>query len=767
MTNHLMRIVRARTNNLKNVTIDIPKYRIVAFTGVSGSGKSSLLFDTIAAESQRQLAETYSTFVRNRLQHFGQPDADYLENLPASIVVDQHRLGGNARSTVGTVTEIYALLRLLFSRIGTPHVGESSLFSFNNQDGMCPDCQGLGTVQSIDENALFDRKRSLDEGAIRFPGFEPASWRWKRYALSGFFDTTKPLESYTSEEWKRLTVEEGTPVTAPKPGWPKTTTYEGVLPRLRRSFLDREESQLSNIEREALARVTQSSTCPTCGGGRLNAKALSSRIAGYNIAECAAMEAGELLDFLHGIHEPTMRPVISSMTEKLESMIDIGLDYLCLDRGTSGLSGGESQRIKMIRYLGSSLSDIAYIFDEPSVGLHARDVHHLGELLIRLRDKGNSVLLVEHDPDLINIADHVIDMGPQAGHMGGEVVYQGSVAGLIAAETATGQGIRKSSPLNQTQRVPSGWLNIRDQSMFNVQNLSTDIPLGVLTVIAGVAGSGKSTLANRILPRLYPDVVVIDQTELHGSLRSTPASYLGVLDEIRRTFARQCGKPVGLFSTNAAGACPSCKGRGVIRTDLAFLDTVESVCEACSGSGYSEEARAIQFKQYSIDQVMRMRVPEVRRLFIGQRKVTDALGHMEQVGLGYLQIGQRLSTLSEGERQRLKLAKELGSTGRIYVFDEPTTGLHMKDVEHLIHLFRVLSNRGITLIIVEHNLDVIAAADHIIEMGPGAGKHGGQIIYQGSPIDMLQDHHSVTGPFLAKYLSKESIPSDCLIAASS
>ena len=762
MTERPIRVMRARTNNLKNVTLDIPTHQIVAFTGVSGSGKSSLLFDTIAAESQRQLAETYSTFVRNRLPHFGQPDVDRIENVPASIVIDQRRLGGNARSTVGTVTEIYALLRLLFSRIGKPHIGESSLFSFNNPHGMCPQCQGLGTVRTIDENALFDRTRSLDDGAIRFPGFEPSSWRWKRYALSGFFDTTKPLERYTDEQWQRLTIEEGTPVTAPKPGWPKTTRYEGVLPRLRRSFLEREDSELSTVEREALARVTKSGPCPACKGGRLNPTVLACRIGEHNIADCAAMEASDLLDFVSGIGEPEMQPVLSSMTEKLASMIDIGLDYLSLDRGTSGLSGGESQRIKMVRHLGSSLAGIAYIFDEPSVGLHARDVKHLGELLIRLRDRGNSVLLVEHDPDLICIADQVIDMGPQAGQSGGEVVYQGTVAGLRDAETATGRGFRKQHRINMTPRTPSGWINIRHQSMFNVQDLSTDIPLGAITVVAGVAGSGKSTLTNRILPALRPDVVVIDQTELRGSSRSTPASYLGALGEIRRVFARQSGKPVGLFSNNAAGACPTCKGRGVVRTDLAFLDTVESVCDVCGGSGYNAEARAIRVKGYPIDQVMRMRAPDVRRLFDGDSEIRETMARMEQVGLGYLQIGQRLSTLSGGERQRLKLAKELGLSGQIYVFDEPTSGLHTQDIERLIQLFGTLVEQGITLIIVEHNLDMIAAADHVIEMGPGAGKYGGHIIYQGGPAGLQTEPKSVIGPFLCAYLKNQPSHSVCL-----
>ena len=430
--------------------------------------------------------------------------------------------------------------------------------------------------------------------------------------LSGFFDTTKPLSAYSDEEWQRLTVEEGTPVTDSKPGWPKTTVYEGVMPRLRRSFLERDDVDMSEAEREALNRVTSSGPCSACGGGRLNPAVLSCRIAGRNIAECARMEAGDLLEFIRGFHEPEMRPVVMSLSEKLESMIDIGLDYLSLDRGTSGLSGGESQRIKMIRHLGSSLADIAYIFDEPSVGLHARDVHHLGQLLVRLREKGNSVLVVEHDPDLIAIADHVIDMGPGAGKSGGAIVYQGAVAGLLQADTSTGLGFRKSHELNQKPSKPTGWLRIQNQSMFNVHDLSVDIPLGVMTVIAGVAGSGKSTLANRILPRLRSDVVVIDQSELRGSARSTPASYLGIMDDIRREFARASAKPVGLFSANAAGACPVCKGRGTVKTDLAFLDAVEAACEACDGSGYCADARSVRVNGYSIDQIMEMRAPEAQ-----------------------------------------------------------------------------------------------------------------------------------------------------------
>jgi excinuclease UvrABC ATPase subunit len=753
-TERPMRIVRARTNNLKNVTVEIPKRQIVVFTGVSGSGKSSLLFDTIAAESQRQLAETYSTFVRHRLLGFPPPDADGLENLPASIVIDQRRLGGSARSTVGTATEIYALLRLLFSRCAQPHIGESSIFSFNNPEGMCSTCQGLGTVEAIDEAALFDRNLSLDAGAIRFPGFEPGSWRWKRYVLSGFFDTAKPLERYDAAEWRLLTIAEGTPVTSPKPGWAKSTVYEGVLPRLRRSFIRREPDDLSADEQAALARVVVRGACPECHGARLNARVRSCKLAGKNISDCASMEAGELMSFVRGIDSPEMRTVVTATAEKLQSMIDIGLDYLSLDRGTADLSGGESQRIKMIRHLGSSLADIAYILDEPSVGLHARDVHQLGELLVRLRDKGNTVLVVEHDPDVIAIADHVIDMGPGAGATGGEVVFQGTVAELGRGATATGRALRARREVNRQPRTPSGAIAIRNQSLFNVHELSVDIPLGVLTVVAGVAGSGKSTLVDRLVPRVEPEVVRIDQSPLAGSSRSTPASYLGILGAIRRRFAAESGAPVGLFSANAMGACPRCKGIGTIRTDLAFLDSVEAPCEDCHGTGYSEEARRVRHKGHSIADVMTMRMPEARALFGTEDTIAAALGRMERVGLAYMALGQRLSTLSGGERQRLKLAAELARHGRIYAFDEPTTGLHMVDVDRLIDLFNALVDDGDSVIVVEHNLNVIAAADHIIEMGPGAGKRGGTITYEGTPAGIMNAKTSVTGPFLKRHLSR-------------
>jgi excinuclease UvrABC ATPase subunit len=755
-----MRIVRARTNNLKNVTVEIPKRQIVVFTGVSGSGKSSLLFDTIAAESQRQLAETYSTFVRHRLLGYPAPDADRLENLPASIVIDQRRLGGSARSTVGTATEIYALLRLLYSRTGKPHIGESSVFSFNNSDGMCATCEGLGTVDSIDESALFDRNLSLDEGAIRFPGFEPGSWRWKRYVLSGFFDPAKALKDFTADEWRLLTVESGTPVTLPKPGWAKSTEYEGVLPRLRRSFMHRDADDLSTEERNALARIVISGLCPECHGTRLNSRVLSCRIADKNIADCASMEPSELIAFLSGIDNLEMRTVVAATVEKLQSMIEIGLDYLTLDRGTAGLSGGESQRIKMIRHLGSSLADIAYILDEPSVGLHARDVHQLGELLTKLRNKGNSVLVVEHDPDVITIAEHVIDMGPGAGAHGGEVVYQGSVAGLAKANTATARGLQALRDINREPRTPSGSIEIRKQSLFNVRNLSADIPLGVMTVVAGVAGSGKSTLVDRILPRIEPKIVRIDQSALNGSSRSTPATYLGILDPIRRRFASASGKPVSLFSSNALGACPTCKGIGVVKTDLAFLDSIETPCEDCGGSGYSAEARTVRYKGHSIAEVMSIRVPDAQDVFREDAPIASALLRLDRVGLAYMTLGQRLSTLSGGERQRLKLATELVRAGHIYVFDEPTTGLHMLDVDRLIALFNSLVEGGDTVIIVEHNLDVIAAADHIIEMGPGAGRRGGQIIFSGTATALLEARNSVTAPFLRRHLERHQMTAE-------
>lgn len=746
-----MEVVGARTNNLRNVTVSIPKHRIVVFTGLSGSGKSSLVFDTIAAESQRQLNETYPTFVRHRLPKYGTPDADRLANLPVSILVDQKKLGGNARSTVGTATDIQALLRLIFSRAGKPHVGESSIFSFNNPEGMCPTCEGLGKVDDIDLDALIDRDRSLTEGPFRFPGWQAGSARWKRYALTGFFDNDKPLRRYTKDEWRQLTEDNGTPVTDPLPGWYESTVYEGVLPRFRRSYLTRDPDALSALEREALARVRTRLSCPDCGGGRLKAEVLASKIKGRNIADCAAMEIDELIGFLKTLHVAEMGTAVAALIDRLEAMIGLGLDYLSLDRETPSLSGGESQRVKMVRHLGISLSDIAYIFDEPSTGLHPRDVHQVTELLARLRDKGNSVLVVEHDPDVITIADHVIDMGPGAGRDGGRVMFEGTLPELLNADTMTARALAAPRVMRSELLAPKGWLQIRGATLHNLRGVDVDVPLGVMTAVVGVAGSGKSSLTT-VLARQHSEIVRIDQSALGGSRRSTPATYLGVHDHIRARFAAASGRAAGLFSSNSAGACPVCRGLGVIRTDLAFMDASETVCEACGGTGYSDEALVVKLDGRTIADVAAMTAADAHAAFHKNAAICLPLERMEEVGLGYMPIGQQLASLSGGERQRLRLADELGRNGTIYLLDEPTTGLHMTDVDRLLHLFDGLLDRGKTLIVVEHNLEIVAQADWVIEMGPGAGRRGGKLVHTGTPESLTRATGSITGEFLAKYI---------------
>jgi excinuclease UvrABC ATPase subunit len=748
-----MEIRGARTNNLKNVDVSIPKLEIVVFTGVSGSGKSSLVFDTVAAESQRQLNETYSTFIRHRLPHYGVPDVDALANLPVSILVDQKRLGGNSRSTVGTATDIYALLRLLFSRIGKPFVGEASVFSFNNLEGMCPTCEGLGRVDNIDAEALLDRSKSMNQGPFRFPGWHAGSARWKRYAFTNFFDNDKPLSNYSASEWRRLTVEDDIPVTDPLPGWYQSTAYEGVLTRFRRNYLTKDRDRMNEGERDALARVVTSEPCPSCAGGRLKPEVLNCKIAGKSIADCSAMEIDDLIRFLSAVSAPETAIVVATLIDRLNAMISLGLDYLTLSRETPSLSGGESQRVKMVRHLGSSLSDIAYIFDEPSTGLHPRDVHQVTELLARLRDKGNSVLVVEHDPDVIAVADHIIDVGPDAGQAGGKIVFQGDLAQLRKASTKTAKAFSAERKLKEAPRQARGALEIRGATRHNLHHVDVDFPLGVMTVVAGVAGSGKSTLTRSVLARRYPEIVCIDQSALGGSRRSTPASYLGIHDHIRNLFAKASGKPASLFSSNSAGACPICRGLGVIRTDLAFMDATEAECEACDGTGYSDEARAVSWQGHSIDRIAGLSVVAAEELFMQEKTIAAPLERMKQVGLSYMPLGQQLNSLSGGERQRLRLAEELGSESRIYLLDEPTSGLHMTDVARLLALFDALIEQGKSLIVVEHNVEVIARADWIIEMGPGAGKRGGKLIFEGTPQDMLAARNSVTGPFLRRYLA--------------
>jgi excinuclease ABC A subunit len=747
----VIRIRGARENNLRNVSVDIPKKRITVFTGVSGSGKSSLVFDTIAAESQRQLNDTFSTFVRHRLPHHAQPDADSLQNLCASIVIDQRRLGGNARSTVGTATDILALLRLLFSRIGQPFVGYSNVFSFNHPDGMCPRCEGLGKVDTVDVERLFDRRLSLNQGAIRFSAFAVGGYRWKRYVESGLFDNDKPLKDFSDDEWHTLLQAQDVPIDNPGPGWPPTSRYEGVLPRIRRNFLGRNVDEIKGLDRAEWDRLVTAGPCPQCHGARLNDKVLSCRIAGRNLADWCSLEVTELLPVVRMVDAALAATLVPVIAYRLQHVIDIGLGYLSLGRETTSLSGGESQRVKMVRHLGSSLSDMSYIFDEPSVGLHPRDVARLGTLLRHLRDKGNTVLVVEHDPDVITMADHVIDMGPGAGDAGGRVVFEGSVAALRQADTPTGRCLSRPARVNRAPRAPTGWLPLQHVNLHNLKDVSVAIPEGALTVVTGVAGSGKSSLINGAFVRTYPEAVCIDQGALGGSRRSNTATYTGILDPIRRLFAKANTASASLFSANSGGACPVCKGLGTTETDLAFMEPIVSICERCRGRRFTDEVLQYRLRGKNIGEVLAMRVAEAQAFF-DEDDIRPALDRLDEVGLAYLPLGQPLSSLSGGERQRLKLATELAQSGRLYVFDEPTSGLHLSDIDRLLRLFDRLIERGATVIVIEHQLDVIASADWLIDMGPEAGHAGGRVMFEGTVADMLARGAGETAAHLRRHV---------------
>lgn len=743
-------VTGARENNLKNVTISIPKKQISVFTGVSGSGKSSLVFDTIAAESQRQLNETFTSFVRHRLPHYGQPDVDSLENLSVAIVVDQKRLGGNARSTVGTITDIYSLLRLLYSRIGKPFVGYSDVFSFNNPQGMCPKCEGLGTVAAINIDRLLDRGKSLNEGAIQFPTFRPGEWRWKRYVFSGLFNNDKKLGEYSDDEWDTLLYKTDIKIKNPVPEWPKTSKYEGIIPRFERSFLTKESEEAKTHYKEEFDRIVTRGICPLCNGAKLNQNVLKCKINGNNIANLTAMQVSDLVQVIREIDDPTAATVVAAITERLEHLISIGLGYLSLSRETSTLSGGESQRVKMVRHLGSSLTDITYIFDEPSIGLHPHDVNRLNTLIKRLRDKGNTVLVVEHDPDVMAIADHIIDMGPGAGSKGGKVVYEGDLSGLAASGTITGRHLSHRPRLKNQPRQPHGWFAIEHASLHNLKDVSVQIPQKVMTVVTGVAGSGKSTLINGVLPQYYPEAVFIDQGAVRGSKRSNPATYTGMLDLIRALFAQANHVSASLFSFNSNGACPECKGLGVTYTDLAFMDPIVSTCEVCQGQRFTNEVLGLTWHGKNINEVLNMSVADAK-VFFQEEEIRSILERLSDVGLDYITLGQPLNTLSGGERQRIKLASELENSGQIYVFDEPTTGLHMSDVERLIGLMNRLVDNGSTVIVIEHNLDVISQADWIIDLGPEAGHAGGKVIFEGYPKELIDNPASKTGLYLKQH----------------
>lgn len=745
----------AREHNLKNISLRIPKNRITVFTGVSGSGKSSLVFDTIAAESQRQLNETFPAFIRHRLPHYGHPDATELSNLSPAVIIDQKPIGGNARSTAGTATDIYTLLRLLFSRIGQPFIGYSDIFSFNHPNGMCPECEGLGKVSVLDTDQFFDTSKSLNEGAILFPTFARGSWRFSRYVCSNLFDPDKKLEDYTEEEWHNLLYADELKLPDPLPCWPRSQKfYEGIVPRFRRSYLAKDSKELSGKHKTAFEKVLTRGDCPACKGTRLNDKVLSCRIGKYNIADCAAMEIPVLAEFIAAITHPQAVTMVKAVSERLQHMIDIGLHYLTLNRETGTLSGGESQRIKMVRHLGSSLSDMTYILDEPSIGLHPRDVHQLNQLLFQLRDKGNTVLVVEHDPDVIAVADHIVDMGPHAGTEGGNIVFEGPLDELRESDTLTAQYWNRKPRINTTPRIPDNWISIRNARLHNLKNVSVKIPKGVLTVVTGVAGSGKSSLINGVLPKQVPNAIRISQSPITGTRRSHMASYTEIFDEIRGMFAKENKVRMSLFSSNSEGGCPVCKGLGEITLDLAFMDPVTTTCEECGGKRYTEEALQYRLNGKNIYEALHQTVDEAIVFFSAADAIRTMLEKLRDTGLGYLTLSQPLSTLSGGERQRIKLAMRLEEAeDQLFIMDEPTTGLHMSDVARLLQIFNRIVDKGNTLIVVEHNLDVISQADHIIDLGPGAGREGGTVVFEGTPAALAADAHSVTGKFLQKYLS--------------
>ena len=753
-----IKITGARENNLKNVSLTIPKRKITVFTGVSGSGKSSIVFDTIAAEAQRQLNETFTAFARNFLPSYGHPDLDTIENISAAIVVDQKRIGGNSRSTVGTITDIAPLLRLLFSRVGEPYVGYSNAFSFNDPQGMCPRCDGIGQITALDLDAFLDRSKSLNEGAFRHPDFKVGSWYWQIYVASGLFDNDKPLAEYTEDEWQTLLHGSGRKVPLEWQGGKINTSYEGVVDRFTRLYINKDRAAMSDRNREIFERFTHSETCPECKGARLNQTTLSCRINGYNIAEMSALEVTELVEVLRRIEAPQAAPVLESLIDRLSDLITIGLGYMTLDRPTATLSGGESQRVKMVRHLASSLVDMTYIFDEPSVGLHPRDVQRLKKLLVKLRDKGNTVLVVEHDRDVIEIADHVIDVGPRAGTEGGEIVFSGTVAELCEAGTLTGRYMRHSLPLKTGYRKPTGTMTIRDATLHNLKNVTVDIPEGVLTVVTGVAGSGKSTLVNEVFLAEHLDAIAIDQSAVAANRRSNLTTYTGILDPIRRLFAKANGVSASLFSANSTGACPDCQGLGVIYTDLAFMEGVKSTCETCGGRRFKEEVLAYRLRGRSISDVLEMTAAEALEFFT-EKRIREVLRAVNDVGLDYLRLGQPLSTLSGGECQRVKLATELHKKGSVYVMDEPTTGLHMSDVAHLLQVIDRLVDQGNTVVVIEHNLDVIKNADWIIDLGPEGGSGGGRVVFTGTPAELLDAPDSHTAEYLRRDLAATPVRS--------
>ena len=774
--NDVIRVHGARENNLKDVSVEIPKRRLTVFTGVSGSGKSSLVFNTIAAESQRLINETYSAFVQGFMPTLTRPDVDVLEGLTTAIIVDQQRMGVDARSTVGTATDANAMLRILFSRLGQPHIGSPNAFSFNipavrasgavtiergagttvstnftRAGGMCARCEGRGTVTDFDLTQLYDDSKSINEGALTIPGFSVDGWYGRIYSGSGFVDPDKPIRTYTKTELRNLLHKEATRIKVDN----INLTYEGLIPRIQKSFLSKDIDALQPHVRAFVERAVTFAVCPDCGGTRLNEAARSSKIKGINIADACLMQISDLAGWIRSVEKPSVAPLLAAMRQTLDSFVEIGLGYLSLDRPSGTLSGGEAQRAKMIRHLGSSLTDVTYVFDEPTAGLHPHDVQRMNDLLLRLRDKGNTVLVVEHEPETIAIADHVVDLGPGAGTAGGTVCFEGTVEGLRSSGTLTGRHLDDRAALKETVRTPTGALEIRGATAHNLRDVDVDIPLGVLVVVTGVAGSGKSSLVHGSIPA-GAGVVSVDQGPIRGSRRSNPATYTGLLDPIRTAFAKANGVKPALFSANSEGACANCNGAGVIYTDLAMMAGVASICEECEGKRFQASVLEHHLGGRDISEVLAMSVTEAQAFFDSGDARTPAahavLARLADVGLGYLILGQPLTTLSGGERQRLKLATRMAEKGNVYVLDEPTTGLHLADVEHLLGLLDRLVDSGKSVIVVEHHQGVMAHADWIIDLGPGAGHDGGRIVFEGTPADLVAGRSTLTGEHLAAYV---------------
>ncbi|MFD5825502.1 ATP-binding cassette domain-containing protein [Lentzea sp. NPDC060358] len=737
----------ARENNLADVSLDVPKRRLTVFTGVSGSGKSSLVFGTIAAESQRMINETYTAFLQSFMPSIGRPDVDALHNLSAAIIVDQERMGANSRSTVGTATDAHTMLRIVFSRLGTPHVGTSGAFSFNLPEGMCPECEGLGRVTTIDVDAIVDRSKSLNDGAIDAPNYGVGTWYWQVLANSGLYPADRPIAEFTEQQLDDFLHK---PTTKLNIGG-TNVTYDGLITKLQRTILSKDRDSMQPHVRAFVDRAVTFATCPGCRGARLNEAALGSKIRGLNIADCCAMQISDLAKFAHSIDDPSVAPLLATLRDTLDSLVEIGLGYLSLDRESGTLSGGESQRVKMVRHLGSSLTDITYVFDEPTVGLHPHDIQRMNTLLLRLRDKGNTVLVVEHKPETIAIADHVVDLGPGAGVHGGHVCYTGDVAGLRTSGTLTGRHLDHRAKLRPQFRSPRGFLTIEGARLNNLKDVSVDLPLGVLTVVTGVAGSGKSSLIHGSL-RTRPGVVTVDQSAIRGSRRSNPATYTGLLDPVRTAFARANGVKAALFSANSEGACENCKGIGLVYTDLAMMAGVATVCEKCEGKRFTPEVLRYTLRGRNISEVLAMSVAEAREFFpSGQAHAV--LSRLHDVGLAYLSLGQPLTTLSGGERQRLKLAIHMAEKASTYVLDEPTSGLHLADVDQLLGLLDQLIDAGNTVVVIEHHQAVMAHADWIVDLGPGAGHDGGQVVFSGTPGDLVSTSDTLTAQHLREYLS--------------